>query len=162
MHLDKYAFEVYADKSYAFEANDDLASYVFESHDPKGIIKKVVNYTEVGFWNGLKVYNLAFGDWDESSDRIDDSTVSNNGDRDKILATVASTALAFLARNGEMAVVAQGATPVRTRLYQMGVNAHLADIEKHFKVYGIKDKEPPAPFQSGVNYQAILVVKKKK
>jgi hypothetical protein len=44
--------------------------------------------------NGL--FNLAFGDWDDEGMKINDRTRSNNGDRQKILATVATTVLDFL------------------------------------------------------------------
>ncbi len=38
---------------------------------------------------GREVYNLAFGDYDEHTDRLDDKIVSDNGDRERILYTIA-------------------------------------------------------------------------
>jgi hypothetical protein len=149
MHLERYAFK----------ADDNNESFVFESIGPNGIIIKLVKYTKMGFMNGLNIYNLDFGDREEGSNSSNYLMVSNNGDRDKVLATVAATILAFNESHGQFAVYAEGATPVRTRLYQMGINANLAEIEERFFVYGI-EKGIPKPFQPGVNYQAFLVVRK--
>lgn len=45
------------------------------------------------------LFNLAFGDWNSELQRIDDTKRSNNGDREKILATVAATAIDFVNLN---------------------------------------------------------------
>ena len=45
------------------------------------------------------IYNLAFGDWDAAKSRINDKAISNNSDREKILTTVAATAIVFTNRN---------------------------------------------------------------
>jgi hypothetical protein len=42
---------------------------------------------------GDNFFNLSFGDWNEELQKLDDSTRSNNGDRDKVLTTVAYTAM---------------------------------------------------------------------
>jgi hypothetical protein len=47
--------------------------------------KKVISYERVT----ENLYNLAFGDWNEGRQRVDDSARNNNGDRDKVLMTVA-------------------------------------------------------------------------
>ena len=51
--------------------------YEFISEGPKGQIKKVVEYTPATIPN---VYNLAFGDYDEIIEGINDKTITNNGD----------------------------------------------------------------------------------
>jgi hypothetical protein len=43
----------------------------------------------------VNLFNLAFGDWNEEYHLLDDSARTNNGDRDKVLVTVAFTALDF-------------------------------------------------------------------
>lgn len=62
------------------------------------------------FLNGLNIYNLHFGDSTDGSDNPNCLMVSNNGDRDKVLATVAATVLAFNENHGQFVVFAKGAT----------------------------------------------------
>lgn len=146
---------------YTYDANEDLAIFEFESHGPKGPIKKIVNYFEIGTWvDGMPIYNVAFGDWDLSSHALDDSTISNNADSQKILVTVAHTIIDFMDKMGDVAVCAQGSTPARTRLYQMGINANIEEIALLFDVYGYADRSW-SRFKSGKNYSAFLVTRKK-
>lgn len=90
---------------------------------------------------GRPVINLGFGDWDEVEGKVDDVIVSNNEDRDKILATVASTIIAFTEKHGRLPIFAQGSSPVKTRLYQMGINAHFKEVTSLFWIYGLKEGE---------------------
>jgi hypothetical protein len=100
---------------YPIVANDPL-SYEFYSEGPQGRIKKSVVYSHI---EG-NLYNLGFGDWNEELKGLDDSSRSNNGDRDKVLATVAYTALDFIGQFPDAQIFAEGSTSARTRLYQMG------------------------------------------
>lgn len=145
---------------YEFEANDTFDSFSFESRGKNGIIKKKVNYRIFSrLPNGEPVYNLGFGDWTEETELLDDTSISNNGDRDKVLATVASTLLSFYEKNGNIPVYAEGTTPAKTRLYQMGINANLTEIQTVFTVYGFYDGKW-VQFEPGWNYKAFLVIKK--
>jgi hypothetical protein len=69
----------------------DPYRYHFYSEGPQGRIKRAFIYAQIED----NLFNLAFGDWDEDLRRIHDSTRSNNQDRDKVLATMAFTALDF-------------------------------------------------------------------
>lgn len=151
MNLDKY--DCLIDPTYT--------SFSFESSGPNGSIRKVANYQPTGEFltDGREVINLSFGDWDQVYQKIDDSTTSNNHDRDKVLSTVASTILSYCEKHGNVPVFAKGSSPARTRLYQMSINSNLAEIEKHFHVLGLY-KENWRKFQRGVNYDAFLVIKK--
>lgn len=136
--------------------------FKFESIGPKGIIRKAVKYMLLpSFFNldGKPVINLAFGDWDEENKQIDDTTVSNNKDKDKILSTVASTIFLYTEKNGNLPVYIKGSKPSKTRLYQMGISAHWPEIEKLFLVYGLL-KGKWEEFKSGINYEAFLGIKK--
>lgn len=75
---------------YPVIASDDY-TYDFFSEGPRGRIKKGIFYLQIE----ENFFNLAFGDWNKELQDLDDSSRSNNGDRDKILATVAYTALDF-------------------------------------------------------------------
>lgn len=153
MHLDKYAYT----------ANSQYTHFTFESVGPNGVIKKAVEYVRLSSLptlGGNSAINIVFGDWDKENGLIDDTTVSNNKDKDKILATVASTIVTYIKKNeGWLPIHAIGRTPAKTRLYQMGINAHLPEIEKLFWVYGYKERKW-MEFRSGINYEAFLGFKK--
>lgn len=108
------------------ELND---TYGFNSEGPNGVIEKVVQFQTTGdFIGGSPVVNLAFGDWDETTKRINDGSISNNGDKDKILATEAFTAVDYINRKGRFPIVVKGSCPRRTRLYQMALNIYIGKM----------------------------------
>ena len=67
--------------------NEVEFTYWFYSEGPKGKILKAVQFQPKPKV-GRNVFNLAFGDWDESRGKIDDRVISNNGDRLKVLRTI--------------------------------------------------------------------------
>ena len=123
---------------YNYRSESSLQFYEFISEGPKGLIKKMVIYTETTTEN---VYNLGFGDYDESTNGINDLSVTNNGDSLKVLATVASTVYAFTERHPNSWILATGSTSVRTRLYRMGITNNLTEIEADFIVFGYTKNE---------------------
>ena len=131
--------------------------YQFISEGPKGRIKKIVEYTETATKN---VYNLGFGDYDETTNAINDLSVTNNGDSLKVLATVASTVYAFIEKHPTAFILATGSTNIRTRLYRMGITNNLAEITEDFVVYGFSDKGNWEEFEIGDDYEAFLITKK--
>jgi hypothetical protein len=140
---------------YPVVITEDYSAYEFYSEGPVGRIKKMVSYKRIE--NCL--FNLAFGDWNEKFREIDDSSRSNNGDRDKVLATVAFTAIDFTSRNPGAMIFIEGSTPSRTRLYQMGIRCNLLEINEKFKVEGWIE-ERWEPFRLGRNYESFLVQRK--
>lgn len=74
----------------------DYHLFLFYSEGPKGKLKKLVAYTALkNLPNG---YNLGFGTLKidkNGKEYIDGTETSDNGDRNKILATVALTAYTF-------------------------------------------------------------------
>lgn len=152
MHLEKYEYT----------ADPQHTRFKFESTGPNGVIKKAVDYALIpsfAILDGRPVINLGFGDWDEKNNRIDDTKLSNNKDKDKILSTVASTVLAFVEKYGNLPVYAEGNTPAKTRFYQMSINAYWPEIDQLFSVYGFLKGEW-LEFKPGVNYEAFLGIKK--
>lgn len=145
MQLDKYS-------TLAFY---DYTVFVFYSDGPKGRIKKAIHYTKIPN-SGGNIFNLAFGDWIENEKRVNDKIVTNNNDRQKILATVASTVPIFFGHHPHAFVYAEGSTASRTRLYQMGILEYLAEITELLNVYGFKNEDWEI-FQSGRNYEAFAV-----
>jgi len=141
---------------YDYVAESQLMHFEFTSIGPKGEIKKIVEYSETSLTN---VFNLAFGDYDENVGSINDKIVTNNGDSEKVLATVASTVYAFTGRYPDSWIYATGSTGVRTRLYRMGLTNNLTEIAEDFYVYGLKS-EQWEEFVSGEDYEAFLVTRK--
>ena len=70
--------------------------FKFTSIGPNGEIKKLVVYTPM---LEQDVYNLAFGDYNEMTNSIDDKVITNNNDSQKVLATVASTLYVFTSKH---------------------------------------------------------------
>lgn len=148
-------------EKYPYTLNETTARFDFESKGPNGTIKKTVDYYKIGTWiDGSQVYNLAFGDWDEKNNVINDLSRTDNNDRNKILATVASTVIDMVCVMKEIAIYAEGSTPARTRLYQMAINTNKEEIEGILDIYGYKDEKWQL-FESGKNYEAFLVTRKK-
>lgn len=81
--------------------------YLFESVGEKTIIK-AIEYTPVASIGGRTVYNLGFGDYDETLCTIVDDVNSNNGDIYIVFNTVLSTVLLFFAQNKEAVIIVSG------------------------------------------------------
>jgi hypothetical protein len=137
---------------YLYKTNDNFLDYEFNSVGPKGHIKKVVRFTQIG----ANVFNLGFGDLDERTGEISDISVTNNNDSRKVLATVASTVQDFTLQYPDAWVIAKGSTPSRTRLYRMGITNHWEGINTDFEVFGLKDGEWQ-PFETRREYDAFLI-----
>jgi hypothetical protein len=136
---------------YEYYTNNSFLDYEFESVGPKGTIKKVARFSELG----TNIYNFGFGDLNEATGEISDTIVSNNGDGDKILMTVANIIYDFTNIRLDAAVFIRGTTPTRTRRYQMGINKYWTQISQIFEVFGLKEKKWE-PFRPGENYIAFL------
>jgi hypothetical protein len=140
---------------YPVEADNEKHLYEFFSEGSMGRIRKVILYEKLGD----DFFNLGFGDWNEALQQTDDSSRSNNGDRDKVLATVAFTALDFTNQFPNARIVAEGSTPARTRLYQMAITDNLLEIKHNFEIFGLFDGGWE-PFERGRNYEAFLIRRK--
>lgn len=143
---------------YQYKSERKLKHFEFISEGTKGLIHKIVEYSETGQEN---VYNLAFGDYDKTTKTINDLSITNNGDSLKVLATVASTVYAFTEKYPKSWIFATGSTKVRTRLYRMGITNNLAEIQNDFKVFGLRvDDSIWEKFVLGEDYEAFLITKK--
>jgi hypothetical protein len=147
-------------QGYDVKINENLLNYQFYSEGPKGRIKKVVRFTLQNS-NGVSYFNLGFGDWNEQKNEIDDLVITNNHDRDKILATVATTVLEFTKHFPDAFIYATGSTPARTRLYQIGIVTYWTEIDQLLHVYGYTQKNGWQPFIKNFNYEAFMVFRKK-
>lgn len=140
---------------YALSTSSSFEEFEFISEGPNGRILKAILFSHMAG----DYYNLGFGDRNALTGAVDDSVVSNNGDRDKVLATVAFTVVEFMATHPGAKVIAIGLTPVHARLYQMGVTQNWADIEPRVTVKGYAN-DGWEPFLPNKNYRALLVESK--
>lgn len=131
--------------------------YEFISQGISGDISKLVIYSETHLHN---FYNLGFGDKDEITGNIDDKVITNNGDSEKVLATVAATLYIFTDEFPDAMIFAIGSTKARTRLYRIGITNNIEAIESDFEVFGLADQKWQ-PFKKAVEYDAFLVKRKK-
>ena len=142
---------------YKIENNVNSVYFEFISIGNKGSIVKVIKYTKIN--DDPLVYNLGFGDKNLTYETIDDRAVTNNGDTDKVLATVAFTIYAFYQEYPDANVYLSGSTTTRTRLYQININKFYAYISRDFIIYG-ELEQGFERFKKGVNYQGFFIIKK--
>jgi hypothetical protein len=142
---------------YQIENNVNSVYFEFISLGSKGSIVKVVKYTKIN--DEPLVYNLGFGDKNLTYETIDDRAVTNNGDTDRVLATVAFTIYAFHKEYPEANVYLSGSTTSRTRLYQININKFYDYISKDFIIYG-ELEQGFERFNRGINYQGFFILKK--
>ncbi len=141
---------------YQLKSGRELLSYEFTSQGSKGLIKKQVQFTLL---NQEEVYNLAFGDKDSITGEIDDLVISNNGDSEKVLATVVSAVYAFCDKHPDASIFASGSTPARTRLYRIGIAKYFNEIKDDFEIFGqLEDRWEL--FEKGKDYLAFLAQRK--
>jgi hypothetical protein len=146
-------------EGYEYETSKEFREFEFYSEGPKGRIRKIVRFA-LKVTDGVPYYNLSFGDWGNDEGRMDDISVSDNGDAEKILATVAIIVFRFLEDLPNALVYAKGSTPARTRLYQMRINKFWDEIEDLFHVFGLFDVNSWEIFEKNVNYKAFLMARK--
>ena len=143
-------------EKYTVEINTDQTVYQFVSEGAKGDIIKVVRYSTT---NLKDFYNLGFGDLNKETGIIDDKIVTDNGDGEKVLATVAATLYAFTFQYPDAWVFVQGSNAARTRMYRIGITKYLAEIEQDFTILGLLEKQWQ-PFHKNQNYEAFVAKRK--
>jgi hypothetical protein len=144
-------YEIYTNVKIA----DDFSIVEFTSEGKKGSIPKRIVFSATE-WN--RVYNLAFGDVDEHGE-IDDSNVSDNGDRNKVLATVAKVVTDYSARYPERLIIFRGSTHHRTRLYRIAISLNLEGLSSLFNIYSYAGQEI-VPFAKDIEADAFLIKRK--
>jgi hypothetical protein len=103
---------------------------------------------------------LSFGDIKEDGE-LDDLTISNNGDRNKILATIAKVVSEYTFKFPERYILFQGSTEHRTRLYRMAVSLHLEELSTTFEIFAdITGERKFVRFQKGLNVKSFLIKRK--
>ena len=141
---------------YELKAEKSLMIFEFVSEGKKGRIVKLIKFSETTLKD---FYNLAFGDKNEKTGEINDTIVSNNGDTERVLATVVAAVYAFTDGKPDSWIFATGSTNARTRLYRMGISKFLEEIQNDFSLYGQAEGEWEN-FRKEIEYSAYLVRRK--
>ena len=134
--------------------SEDPYTFDFISEGKNGNIQKVIMFQETGIEG---VFNLGFGDKDPITGGINDRAVTNNGDTEKILATVVSTIYTFINKNPTAYIYAEGSTHARNRLYRRGIAKYLSEALKTFVIYGVLPNEELEVFNPDSDYIGFLI-----
>lgn len=143
-------------EKYNLKSDISLRRFEFISEGTNGIIRKLIEFQET-IEPGL--FNLAFGDRDPRSGEVNDLAISNNGDTEKVLATVIAALYAFFDKYPDTYVYASGSTKSRTRLYRMGITKYYKQIVVDFYLYG-QIGDDFLEFEIGVDYDGFLAQRK--
>jgi len=141
---------------YQLKSEEELTRFEFISEGPRGVIRKLIEFQQT---TDADIFNLAFGDKNPATGQMDDLAVSDNGDTEKVLATVVAAVYAFLEAHSSSFVYAQGSTKARTRLYRMGINRFYDDMRRDFYLYG-RVGEDFLEFEPGKPYDGFLAQRK--
>jgi len=134
---------------------DDFKIFEFNSIGNKGTISKQVMFTPTEIPG---IVNLCFGDIDEKG-QLSDYIISNNGDRNKILATIVYIAEIFLNKYPDYWIYLKGSTEERMRLYRMAVGINLEELSSKFDIYA-EQINGFVHFQKNIETRALLVKRK--
>jgi len=145
-------YEIYE----GFAVAEDYSQFDFVSHGKKGPICKRVAFTMTEMDN---IFNLAFGDVGENGE-FDDLRISDNGDRNKILATVVNIITSYTDRYPGRWILFQGSTESRTRLYRMAIGLNLEELSVKFEIYTFEE-DKLVLFCKNMNVNAFLIMRKK-
>ena len=145
-------YEVYSE----IEVTDDFDIFDFVSTGKNGHILKRVAFTRTEQDN---VYNLALGDVDEDNE-INNYAITDNGDRNKVLATVAFIVEAYTKRFPDRWIIFRGSTAERTRLYRMAVSLHFDELSGLYEIRAYVAGET-VPFAKNMKINAFLIKRKK-
>jgi hypothetical protein len=149
---------MFIDDRYEVEIDDTITLFEFVSEGKNGKIPKVVRYSPT---NLKDMYNLGFGDKDVLTGKVSDSIITDNGDSEKVLATVGATVYAFTANNPSAFIAIAGNSEARTRLYRIAITKYLDNISEDYNVFGL----PVGGgfwqvFKPNGNYKAFLLRRK--
>ena len=147
---------MFIEDRYEVEVDESISLFEFVSEGKHGKIKKLVRYSRTNVRN---MYNLGFGDLDERTGEINDKIITDNGDSEKVLATVAATIYAFIAEKPTCYVYITGSNEARTRLYRMGISKYFNEISEDFVIRGLQNNVW-RPFKPNDSYKAFLINRK--
>jgi len=121
-------YDVYSD----LYIRDQYNIFEFFSIGSRGMILKRIIFSPTEYPD---VYSLSLGDININGQIDDYSIISNNGDRNKVLATVAYAIDIYLNEYPERYVYFTGSTKERTRLYRIAIGLNLEHLSSKWLIY---------------------------
>jgi hypothetical protein len=171
-----------------FNPAQNSLRYFFISKGKKDIIK-AVDYTYVGDFNGLHLYNLGFGDYDPVNGEISDNSISDNNDQYKVFHTVLHTVPMMFDALGQVSLIVEGSDSRpefiekcktecnrncetgackkahrRIAIYRGFVDKNYDKLQENYIFYGgeyIGNQNIIEPFQKGKKYKKVFCSRKK-
>lgn len=140
-------------KFYNYLAKDDSLWFEFKSISEKKTVKKIVIFSPIG--EDSYLYNLTLVDaFTDGS--YNDSSITNNEDMPKVIATVIQILCSFFKKYPHKSVYIEGSSPSRTRLYRIIIAKELSEIEKVFGIYGVIN-DSLEDFEKNKNYTGLII-----
>ena len=135
--------------------------FTFVSQGIHGDLIKVVTFSD--FLRAENTFNLSLGTL-LSNGKIDYDTITNNGDRNKILTTVALIIGIFIQQHRGSSIYVAGSDKRRTLLYQRAIAYGYEELRELFNIYGDFSSELEEsrfePFDSSKKYSGFLIREK--
>ena len=136
---------------------DDLSTFEFLSVGRRGKFLKLIVFRPTEYDN---LFNLVFGDM-TTGGRLDVNSISDNGDRNKILATIFSAIDKYTKRYPERMIYFTGSTEARTRLYRMAIGLHLEELSLTYEIFAqMKSQDQFIKFQKNMEISAFVIRRK--
>jgi hypothetical protein len=139
---------------YEFKRTNEL-HFDFISVGKKGEIHKRVTFIELQYG----FFNMGLGDLNPETAEVDYFLVSDNGDRNTVLATVSEIIESFFELYPSHTIYFKGTSNSRTRLYQMAINHFYDELSERFHILGELD-DKMTRFKRNTNYKSFLILKK--
>lgn len=139
----------------------DYLSFTFVSRGRHGDLTKIVRFDKLQ--SRGNTYNLALGTL-LPDNSFDYESTTNNGDRNKLLATVAIIVYVFMEEYTGYDVYITGSDYRRTLLYQRAINYGYPELIETFNIYGKLNNASQGefePYDKGKYcYSGFLIEKK--
>ena len=142
------------------KSDPDYTVFKFVSEGRYGKLTKIVRFDKLKRRNNT--FNLALGTLLDDGE-MDFTSITNNGDRNKILATVAKIIYTVVEKYPDMDVYVTGSDRRRTLLYQRAIIYAYDELIETFNIYGVLTNDEMIdyePFDRSKNYLGFLIQRK--
>lgn len=136
---------------------EDFGIFEFISVGKRGRVHKRIAFTSTEMPN---VYSLVLLDENQNTGEVSDTSISDNGDRNKILATVAWAVDKYTRKFPHRWVYFKGNNAQRTRLYRMAIGINFEELSLTYHVYAEVGGRI-VPFSKNMHLDGFLIARKK-
>lgn len=152
---------------YDLKVSTDSTIFEFISSGKQGNICKIIKFT---ITKNPDIINLGFGDKINSNEKngtfdIDDVNITDNGDRNIVLATVANATYIYTEVYPDKFIFFYGSCKIRTRLYRMAISSNYDELIKTILIFGILQNHETGnyynvTFNGSKNFVGFLIKRK--